>query len=137
MAETESIFVKILTPEKPFLVKEVSSIEVSALDGPYLVLPRRAPAMKLLTQGVIVLTEEGKTERYLITDGVVKIRDNGCTILVKEALNAEDTKLDEIKKRLAVFEEKEKNGNALEAPEMTKKAFLQTVVGYFEKRAVP
>lgn len=137
MAETESIFVKILTPEKPFLVKEVSSVEVPALGGPYLVLPRRAPAMKLLTQGVIVLTEEGKTERYLITDGVVKIRDNGCTILVKEALNTEDTNLDNIKKRLAVFEEKEKNGETLEAPETAKKAFLQTVVGYFEKRTVP
>lgn len=137
MAETESIFVKILTPEKPFLVKEVSSVEIPAQNGPYLVLPRRAPAMKLLKQGVIVLTEEGKTERYLTTDGVVKIRDNGCTILVKEALNVEDVKLDEIKKRLAVFEEKEKNGEALEAPEATKKAFLQAVVGYFEKRTVP
>ena len=137
MAETESIFVKILTPEKPFLVKEVSSVEIPAQNGPYLVLPRRAPAMKLLKQGVIVLTEEGKTERYLTTDGVVKIRDNGCTILVKEALNAEDVKLDEIKTRLAVFEEKEKKGEALEAPEVTKKAFLQAVVGYFEKRTVP
>lgn len=137
MAESESIFVKILTPEKPFLVKEVSSIEVPAQNGPYLVLPRRAPAMKLLKQGVIVLTEEGKTERYLTTDGVVKIRDNGCTILVKEALNAEDVNLDEIKKRLAVFEEKESRGEPLEAPEAKKKAFLQAVAGYFEKRTVP
>ena len=137
MAETESIFVKILTPEKPFLVKEVSSVEVPAQNGPYLVLPRRAPAMKLLKQGVIVLTEEGKTERYLTTDGVIKIRDNGCTILVKEALNAEDANLDEIKKRLAVFEEKENRGEPLEAPEIKKKAFLQAAVGYFEKRTVP
>ena len=42
MGEQDSIFVKMLIPQKPFSVKEVLSVEIPAVDGPYLVLPRRA-----------------------------------------------------------------------------------------------
>lgn len=134
MTEAESIFVKILTPEKPFLVKEVLSVEIPAAQGPYLVLPRRAPAMKILKNGVLVLTEEGKTEQYLITNGVAKIRDNSCTVLVKEVLDVEDVQIEEIKKRLSVFEEKIKKEEQLDPLETEKNAFLQMIVGYFAKR---
>ena len=57
MAEQESIFVKMLIPQKPLSVIEVAGVEIPAVEGPYLVLPKRAPAMKMLKAGIVVLKD--------------------------------------------------------------------------------
>ena len=109
MGEQDSIFVKMLIPQKPFSVKEVLSVEIPAVDGPYLILPRRAPAMKLLKDGLVTLinADQNKKEKYFISAGIAKIRDNACTILTHNVLNVEEVKIDEIKKSLEAYREKE------------------------------
>ncbi|MBR1945577.1 MAG: hypothetical protein IJ846_04730 [Alphaproteobacteria bacterium] len=135
MAEQESIFVKMLIPQKPLSVKEVFSVEIPAAEGPYLVLPRRAPAMKLLKAGVVVLkdADQGKTEKFFVSAGIAKIRDNACTILSHNIQNIEDVKLDEIRKELDIYSEKEKKEIHLDEIDRQRIAFLQMIVGYFAK----
>ena len=135
MAEQESIFVKMLIPQKPLSVKEVFSVEIPAADGPYLVLPKRAPAMKLLKAGLVVLKEadQGKTEKFFVAAGIAKIRDNACTILSHNIQSVENVKLDEIKKELAAYQVKEEKEIHLDEIDRQRIDFLQMIVGYFAK----
>lgn len=135
MAEQESIFVKMLIPQKPLSVKEVFSVEIPAADGPYLVLPKRAPAMKLLKAGLVVLKEadQGKTEKFFVSAGIAKIRDNACTILSHNIQSVENVKLDEIKKELAAYQVKEEKEIHLDEIDRQRIDFLQMIVGYFAK----
>ena len=135
MADLETIFVKMLIPQKPLSVKEVLSVEIPAVDGPYLVLPKRAPAMKLLKAGIAVIKDayQGKIEKFFVSAGIAKIRDNACTILAHFIQNAEDVNLEKIKKELAVYREKEEKEIHLDEIDCKKIAFLQRIVGHFEK----
>ncbi len=135
MGEQDSIFVKMLIPQKPFSVKEVLSVEIPAVEGPYLILPRRAPAMKLLKDGLVTLinADQNKKEKYFISAGIAKIRDNACTILTHNVLNVEEVKIDEIKKSLETFREKENKETHLDEIDQKKVAFLQMIAGYFAK----
>ena len=135
MGEQDSIFVKMLIPQKPFSVKEVLSVEIPAVDGPYLILPRRAPAMKLLKDGLVTLVnaDQNKKEKYFISAGIAKIRDNACTILTHNVLNVEEVKIDEIKKSLEAYREKENKETQLNEIDQKKAAFLQMIAGYFAK----
>lgn len=135
MVEQESIFVKMLIPQKPLSVKEVTGVEIPAVDGPYLVLPKRAPAMKLLKAGIVVLkdTEQGKTEKFFISSGIAKIRDNACTILTHFVQGAEDIDLAAVRQELAFYREKEEKEIHLDERERQKVDFLQMIAGYLAK----
>lgn len=135
MAEQESIFVKMLTPLKPLSVKEAVNVEIPAIDGPYLVLPKRAPAMKLLKAGMVVLkdADQGNVEKFFVSAGIAKIRDNACTILAHYVQKVEDVDLAAIKKELSVYSEKEKKEIHLDEMDRQKIGFLQMIAGHFEK----
>lgn len=135
MAEQESIFVKMLIPQKPLSVIEVAGVEIPAVDGPYLVLPKRAPAMKMLKAGLVVLkdTEQGKTEKFFISAGVAKIRDNACTILTHYVQNVDNVDMAVINDELASYREKEKKEIHLGENECKRGEFLQMIAGYFAK----
>ncbi|MBO4520010.1 MAG: hypothetical protein J5787_02270 [Alphaproteobacteria bacterium] len=135
MADLETIFVKMLIPQKPLSVKEVISVEIPAVDGPYLVLPKRAPAMKLLKAGMVVIkdADQGNIEKYFVSAGIAKIRDNACTILAHFVQNADEVNLADIKKELSVYREKEEKEIHLDEIDLKKIAFLQMIAGHFEK----
>lgn len=135
MAEQESIFVKMLIPQKPLSVIEVAGVEIPAVDGPYLVLPKRAPAMKMLKAGIVVLkeTEQGKTEKFFISAGVAKIRDNACTILTHYVQNTDDVDMAAINDELASYREKENKEIHLGENDLKRVEFLQMIAGYFAK----
>ena len=142
MASEETIFVKILLPQKPFLVKDAVSVEIPAYEGPYLVLPRRAPSLMLLRCGVVNIqdAETRKSEKYFISTGFAKIRDNGCTILVRKAVSVNDADSAGAKKQLI---ELEKQMAGIDAGSHTlsllkeKAEYLRKVAGYGEKRNIP
>ena len=135
MGEQDTIFVKMLIPQKPFFVKEVLSVEIPAIEGPYLVLPRRAPAMKLLKDGMVTLTDADQTkkEKYFISSGIAKIRDNACTILTHDILGVEEVDPDKIKKDLIMYKEKENKETHLDEIDQKRVAFLEMIAGYFAK----
>lgn len=135
MADQDSIFVKMLIPQKPLAVKEVLSVEIPAAEGPYLVLPRRAPAMKMLTDGIVTLidADQTKKERFFISAGIAKIRDNACTILTHTVINFDDANAADIEKQLTAYKEKENKETHLDEIDRKKVAFLQMIAGYLAK----
>lgn len=135
MTEQVSIFVKMLIPQKPLAVKEAQSVIIPARNGPYQVLPRRAPAMKLLCDGAVVLTgtDQGRNETYFISAGIAKIRDNACTILTHNVVKSDEVDIDDVRKKLAAFRDKEEKGDQLDDLERKKAAFLQMIAGHFAK----
>ena len=135
MTESVSIFVKMLIPQRPLAVKEAQNVIIPALDGPYQVLPRRAPAMKLLRDGAVVLTgtDQGREETYFISSGIAKIRDNACTILTHNVIKSDEVNIGDVRKKLAVFRDKEEKGDVLDELESKKVAFLQMIAGHFAK----
>ncbi|MCQ2914409.1 MAG: hypothetical protein MJ247_04370 [Alphaproteobacteria bacterium] len=90
--QNTSIFVKVLLPNKPFLVREFTQVIIPAVDGPYSVLLNRAPCLKLLKAGVLTLVDDDGTSEYNISEGIAKIREDGCTILVQDITLVNPTK---------------------------------------------
>lgn len=136
MKPEETIFVKILLPSKPFLTKEVLSVEIPAKQGPYLVLTQRAPCLKLLKNGVMKIKNinEEKEELFFISEGVTKIRENECTIITSEAFKLEEINLEEIYSKIKVYEKKEKRKSHLDAVDEKYVNFLKSIVGYFANK---
>ena len=91
--------------------------------------------MKLLKDGLVTLVnaDQNKKEKYFISAGIAKIRDNACTILTHNVLNVEEVKIDEIKKSLEAYREKENKETHLDEIDQKKAAFLQMIAGYFAK----
>lgn len=94
--QNTSIFVKVLLPNKPFLVREYNQVIIPAVDGPYSVLLNRAPCLKLLKAGVLVLVDDDGKAEYDISAGIAKIREDGCTILVQDVTMVEPAKKNNI-----------------------------------------
>ena len=142
---SEPIFVKILLPEEPYLTREKAMVEVPTDKGPYMILPQRAPAMFLLEDGPLKLYEtvNSKPEVYFIAKGIVKIRDNGCTVLTRRVIALKEANLNDIKNEIATTEtqiEKENLGETENGGfhrlklQNDKLSFLKTVAGYLDKK---
>lgn len=147
MLYPETIFVKILLPTAPYLTLEEAMVEVPTQKGPYMILPRRAPTIMTLTDGVVRLFEAEKSEpeKYFISGGIVKARDNGCSILVNRVLPFAKADLSAVKKELQDLEKtfvedakQYKSDSSYphihrEKLQNDKRAFLNMVAGYLEK----
>ena len=91
--------------------------------------------MKLLKDGLVTLinADQNKKEKYFISSGVAKIRDNACTILTHNVISVEDVNIEEIKKSLKNYKEKENKETHLDEIDQKKVAFLQMIAGHFAK----
>lgn len=141
----ETLFVKILVPEKPYLTREKSMIEIPAVKGPYLILPQRAPTIKMMKTGVLRLFEnpEQEPDIYFVQKGIVKVRNNGCTILTKRIIalkDADKVALDNEINQLKTQLDKADENNAVEKSQtLVKKElleFLGMVAGYLDTHPV-
>ena len=146
MLYPETVFVKILLPTKPYLTREKSMVSVPTEKGPYMILPRRAPTMMLLKNGVIGLyeTADSAPEEYFVSQGIVKVRDNGCSILVNRILPVADADLNAVKNEIKTLKETFEKDNekhtdnsyphdyraALQSGQLS---FLSMIEGYLEK----
>ena len=141
----ETIFVKILVPEKPFLTREKAMLEIPAVDGPYLILPQRAPMIKMMKSGVLRLfeTPESEPDIYFVQGGIAKMRNNGCTVLTKRILSLKDLDAAAVKDELEqvhAMETKTVQNDAIEQSQASlrheREVFLSMVAGYLDKHPV-
>ena len=91
--------------------------------------------MKLLKDGLVTLVDADQTkrEKYFISAGIAKIRDNACTILTHNVLNVEEVNIEEVHKKLAAFKEKENKETHLDEIDRKQVDFLEMIAGYFAK----
>ncbi len=86
MVDAGRIRLKISSPEKVMVDKEVLSVLVPSKEGPLLVLPRRAPYISSLDVGIIEINRtNGEKQLFFAEAGMVEVKDNVCTVLTEDA----------------------------------------------------
>lgn len=75
------MILEILTPEKKVFEGEVSSATFPGADGSFQVLNNHAPLVSLLKDGAIEFRTKEKTEKVVITGGVVEVLQNQVIVL--------------------------------------------------------
>ena len=72
---------EILTPKKKVFEGEVNSAIFPGADGSFQVLNNHAPLISLLKDGAIEFRTKEKTEKVVITGGVVEVLQNRVIVL--------------------------------------------------------
>ncbi|MFZ9981849.1 MAG: ATP synthase F1 subunit epsilon [Cyclobacteriaceae bacterium] len=72
---------EILTPEKKVFEGEVNAATFPGADGSFQVLNNHAPLISLLKDGAIEFRTKEKTEKVVITGGVVEVLQNRVIVL--------------------------------------------------------
>lgn len=106
MAETNTIQLEIVTPERMVVNDKAEYIEIPGKGGYLGVLPGHAPLITELAVGQISYTNAGKTQRLAIAWGFAEVLQNKVTILAETAEKADeiDTARAEAAKRKAEAE---------------------------------
>ncbi len=111
---------KIITPEKSVLDREVDSVICQTVEGEITILPRHIPLLTLLREGVITVRSKDKEEYFSAGAGYVETDGKTVRILISSALGQND--LDE-KKITEVKEQAEKLLHEQKDSSDRKKAF--------------
>lgn len=80
MSRNDCILLKVLTPEKTLLEKEVSKVSLPGTKCPFTVLRNHAPLISSLESGDVVYVSEGVRGVIGIASGFVEIKDNVVTV---------------------------------------------------------
>lgn len=72
---------EIITPDKKVFDGEVSAATLPGADGSFQVLNHHAPLVSLLQPGQVEFKTREKTERVIITGGVVEVLNNKVIVL--------------------------------------------------------
>ncbi len=106
------IKLKIASPEKVIVDKEVRSVLIPATNGPLLVLPRRAPYISSLEVGVIEIRRfNDETQMLFAEAGMVEIKDNVCTVLTESAIEVSKDNTTDYAGQLVDYKKQLKDAN--------------------------
>ena len=78
---------EIVTPEARVLSEEVDSVVLPGSEGELGILPQHAPLVTTLKPGELRYTLRGKTEEYVVGEGLVEVTGTGVRVLTDAALN--------------------------------------------------
>ena len=112
MAEQhETLSLEILTPEKPFLVKQTTMVVVPSQDGDCGVMAGMAPLLCALRAGVVCLFDDklDAVERYFVPSGTAWITREKTVLLVPEIVELERIDLHTTREEIRTLEVQEKN----------------------------
>jgi F-type H+-transporting ATPase subunit epsilon len=90
MADTNTIQLEIVTPERLVVNEPAEYIEIPGKTGYLGVLPGHAPLITELAVGAISYTNAGKTKRLAVAWGFAEVLQNKVTILAEAAEKAEE-----------------------------------------------
>lgn len=103
MAET--LRLRILTPSRQVLDREVDSANLMADGGEVGILPGHAPLLAAMRPGVAHYTAEGQTHFFALSDGFLEVADDIVTALVTVAEPADEIDLERAEERRRQREE--------------------------------
>ncbi len=72
---------KIITPERILLEKEVDEVSATAVDGSFAVLPDHEPLVTALALDVLRYKAKGTEEVVAVLGGVLEVNNNTVTVL--------------------------------------------------------
>lgn len=80
MAQSDCIFLRIMTPEKTLVEKAVSKVSLPGSRSPFMVLRNHAPLITSLEKGEVKYDSEGVEGSVAIASGFVEVKDNTVTV---------------------------------------------------------
>ena len=104
----------LVTPEKSLITgEEVEEVIIPAYKGELNVLPRHAPLVSTLSEGVLRYRQKGveKFVEVMVASGYCEVSPKGVHILAETADAAETIDKDRARKALETAEDKLKSGN--------------------------
>ncbi len=98
----ESLLCTLITPDAQVFDQPVAHASIPAWDGQIGLLPRRAPLLVKLGEGLLRLDlPEGRTQWYFIGGGFAQMKEDRLTLLTSEAVAEEDADRSEAQAMLA------------------------------------
>ena len=87
----DSFNFELVSPERLLLSVTASEVVIPGTDGEMTVMAHHAPTMTTIKPGVVtVVTEDGKSDRYVVFGGFADILPEGCTLLAESAVAVSD-----------------------------------------------
>ena len=81
---------EIVTPEKRVLDAEVDSVTIPTASGEAAILQNHAPLVSALKPGILSYAVKGTTDKLAISGGFVEVNSNTVSVLVDNALAADE-----------------------------------------------
>jgi len=82
---------KIITPQKQILERQVKSVSCRTVEGDITILPRHSALLTLLSEGVITVKDEtGKDELFSAGSGYIETDGKKVQILISRAANQDE-----------------------------------------------
>lgn len=107
----EKITVRLVTPVAEILETEVDEVRAPSAWGGFGVRLGHTPFLCTMDAGPLILTNDGKTQTYVVIDGFVEVGDDQVTVLAEEAVlvsdidaEAEERAMSEARKRMEGLE---------------------------------
>ena len=80
---SKKIHLKIVTPDKVLLDKEVESVSIPTVEGEITVLPDHIPILAGMKPGELRIKEDKKEEYFSVMRGVAEVDGKNITSLLK------------------------------------------------------
>lgn len=80
MAVSDTMTLKVLTPEKILLEARVSKVSLPGSKGRFMVLRNHAPVISSLTEGDLVYESDGTESKVHVLAGFVEVNENVITV---------------------------------------------------------
>jgi F-type H+-transporting ATPase subunit epsilon len=81
---------EIVTPERRVFDETVDTVTVPTATGEVGILPNHAPLISSLKPGILSYTNQGATERMVISGGFIEVNSNKVSILADVAENSDE-----------------------------------------------
>jgi F-type H+-transporting ATPase subunit epsilon len=96
-----SLQVELVSPERPLFRGKAESVVAEGHSGSLGILPGHAPLLSLLGTGVVRLRAGGKDEGYVVRGGFLQVLGGKVTLLVTQAVRADDVDAEKARAALA------------------------------------
>lgn len=84
------LLLRVITPRRPILEKEVDEVTAPGSVGEFGVLPQHVTFLSSLETGVLYYRDAGRQAAIAIRGGFAEVRDDVVTVLADEAQSAEE-----------------------------------------------
>ncbi|MEO9970028.1 MAG: ATP synthase F1 subunit epsilon [Hyphomonadaceae bacterium] len=98
---TDKLHFSLVSPAREVFAGEVDHVIAPGTEGDFGVLPKHAPFMSTLKNGVVrVLEGDAVSMRVFVRGGFADVTPDGLTILAEEAVNLADVDTNDVLERL-------------------------------------
>jgi F-type H+-transporting ATPase subunit epsilon len=104
----KKITLEIISPEKTFASLPVTLVSLPGKEGRFGVLQGHENHIATIAPGLVeVYQDEEIVEQYIVSQGVVEITSENCTVLIDEAVKIGKINFESIEKRLEELKKQE------------------------------